>query len=327
MIGTPYWMAPEVIKEDQYDGKADVWSLGITAIEMADYNPPLCDLPPMKAIFKIPTLPPPTLKFPGKWSKEFNDFIRHLLVKRPGDRPSAERALASPFVRDVAAAISARGDGVSPALAALVKESMDTIEAVRRQKADERCGVGGARSTYETDEDFDASGTMLVSGTMADYGGTLVRHVGDGCGQSWDSGRDVDSGTMVKMDMTLVEHEGGKGMGTMVREHLASQESGKQSGGGIIGNGMVERGTGIVANPVTSGAVGDAAAAAATGSTSGGLMPGMSKEEKYMALMKAILAVQKDIARGGENVEDLREEKKEPVSERINSQLIPVTSP
>ncbi|OXB56987.1 hypothetical protein ASZ78_000077 [Callipepla squamata] len=79
-VGTPFWMAPEVIACEQqldssYDARCDAWSLGITAIELGDGDPPLADLHPMRALFKIPRNPPPTLQQPELWSSEFNDFI------------------------------------------------------------------------------------------------------------------------------------------------------------------------------------------------------------------------------------------------------------
>ena len=75
VIGTPFWMAPEVISggpESGYNSKADVWSLGITAIELAEGRPPNSDMHPMRAIFQIPTQPPPRLQKPDAWSRDFN---------------------------------------------------------------------------------------------------------------------------------------------------------------------------------------------------------------------------------------------------------------
>ncbi|XP_035309986.1 mitogen-activated protein kinase kinase kinase kinase 4 isoform X1 [Cricetulus griseus] len=103
-IGTPYWMAPEVIACDEnpdatYDYRSDLWSCGITAIEMAEGAPPLCDMHPMRALFLIPSLPPP--QPPSKtWSKKFFSFIEGCLVKNYMQRPSTEQLLKHPFIRD-----------------------------------------------------------------------------------------------------------------------------------------------------------------------------------------------------------------------------------
>ncbi|XP_037096984.1 TRAF2 and NCK interacting kinase a isoform X12 [Syngnathus acus] len=104
-IGTPYWMAPEVIACDEnpdatYDFKSDLWSLGITAMEMAEGAPPLCDMHPMRALFLIPRNPAPRLKS-KKWSKKFQLFIESCLVKSHGQRPSTEQLLKHPFIRDL----------------------------------------------------------------------------------------------------------------------------------------------------------------------------------------------------------------------------------
>ncbi|XP_036080437.1 mitogen-activated protein kinase kinase kinase kinase 4 isoform X28 [Rousettus aegyptiacus] len=103
-IGTPYWMAPEVIACDEnpdatYDYRSDLWSCGITAIEMAEGAPPLCDMHPMRALFLIPRNPPPRLKS-KKWSKKFFSFIEGCLVKNYMQRPSTEQLLKHPFIRD-----------------------------------------------------------------------------------------------------------------------------------------------------------------------------------------------------------------------------------
>ncbi|XP_011910959.1 PREDICTED: mitogen-activated protein kinase kinase kinase kinase 4 isoform X28 [Cercocebus atys] len=103
-IGTPYWMAPEVIACDEnpdatYDYRSDLWSCGITAIEMAEGAPPLCDMHPMRALFLIPRNPPPRLKS-KKWSKKFFSFIEGCLVKNYTQRPSTEQLLKHPFIRD-----------------------------------------------------------------------------------------------------------------------------------------------------------------------------------------------------------------------------------
>ncbi|XP_026787564.1 mitogen-activated protein kinase kinase kinase kinase 4 isoform X7 [Pangasianodon hypophthalmus] len=103
-IGTPYWMAPEVIACDEnpdatYDYRSDLWSCGITAIEMAEGAPPLCDMHPMRALFLIPRNPPPRLKS-KKWSKKFINFIENCLVKNYTQRPPTDQLLKHPFIRD-----------------------------------------------------------------------------------------------------------------------------------------------------------------------------------------------------------------------------------
>uniref|UniRef100_A0A8C8DQG0 non-specific serine/threonine protein kinase n=1 Tax=Oryzias sinensis TaxID=183150 RepID=A0A8C8DQG0_9TELE len=104
-IGTPYWMAPEVIACDEnpaatYDFKSDVWSLGITAIEMAEGAPPLCDMHPMRALFLIPRNPAPRLKS-KKWSRKLQSFIEFCLVKNPGQRPNTEELSKHAFIREL----------------------------------------------------------------------------------------------------------------------------------------------------------------------------------------------------------------------------------
>jgi len=93
LIGTPYWIAPEVIQEDGYDQKADIWSLGITCIEMVEGHPPFYGMKPMLAMFRTPTIPPPTLKNPEKYSPEFNDFLSKCLQKNPKERLSSAELL------------------------------------------------------------------------------------------------------------------------------------------------------------------------------------------------------------------------------------------
>uniref|UniRef100_A0A8B9EU04 non-specific serine/threonine protein kinase n=1 Tax=Anser cygnoides TaxID=8845 RepID=A0A8B9EU04_ANSCY len=105
-IGTPYWMAPEVVqcetsKENPYGYKADIWSLGITLIEMAEMEPPHHELNPLRVLLKIAKSQPPTLRHPKRWSEDFKDFLRKSLEKSPEARWSATQLLQHPFVAGV----------------------------------------------------------------------------------------------------------------------------------------------------------------------------------------------------------------------------------
>lgn len=97
-VGTPYWMSPEMIQDSEYDYKADIWSLGITAIELAEQKPPLFDEHPMRVLLRIPRNPPPNLRNQAEWDEHFSQFLEFCLVKDPNKRPSADESLQHPFI-------------------------------------------------------------------------------------------------------------------------------------------------------------------------------------------------------------------------------------
>lgn len=105
-VGTPYWMAPEVIACEQqldqsYDSRCDIWSVGITAIELAEGDPPLSEIHPMRALFQIPRNPPPRLAKPDAFSSKVSEFIADCLVKDLEHRPFARKVINFPLLMDV----------------------------------------------------------------------------------------------------------------------------------------------------------------------------------------------------------------------------------
>uniref|UniRef100_A0A663MP25 non-specific serine/threonine protein kinase n=1 Tax=Athene cunicularia TaxID=194338 RepID=A0A663MP25_ATHCN len=138
-------MAPEVVmcetmKDTPYDYKADIWSLGITLIEMAQIEPPHHELNPMRVLLKIAKSDPPTLSCPSKWSLEFRDFLKTALDKNPETRPSAAQLLEHPFVSKVTSNRALR-ELVAEAKAEVMEEIEDSRDEVEDDDSSESASV------------------------------------------------------------------------------------------------------------------------------------------------------------------------------------------
>uniref|UniRef100_UPI003AAD8067 STE20-like serine/threonine-protein kinase isoform X4 n=1 Tax=Centroberyx gerrardi TaxID=166262 RepID=UPI003AAD8067 len=146
-IGTPYWMAPEVVmcetsKDRPYDFKADIWSLGVTLIELAQIEPPNHEMNPMRVLLKIAKSEPPTLMHPSRWSPEFNDFLRKALDKNVDNRWGTLQLLQHPFVSRVANSKPLR-ELIAEAKAEVTEEIEEGKEEEEEEEADVPPAVPG----------------------------------------------------------------------------------------------------------------------------------------------------------------------------------------
>eukprot|EP01084_Bolivina_argentea_P222795 377075_1 len=164
ILGTPYWMAPEVVKDDKYDSKADIWSLGITVIEMACGKPPYANEPPLKVLLKVPTAKPPTLPddIVDEFSQNMKDFISSCLIKDYPQRPSANELLQHVWIKN-AKGLRITQELVLKALPQLEKQR----DAQRKmdEMDDEEWPINDDDNEYKDDDDQYNDGSMIY-GTM-----------------------------------------------------------------------------------------------------------------------------------------------------------------
>lgn len=203
VIGTPFWMAPEVIEEIGYDCVADIWSLGITGLEMAEGRPPYGDIHPMRAIFMIPQKPPPSFREPDRWSTVFIDFVSLCLVKNPEERATASNLLEHLFIKN------AKSRNI---LSQIIIEACE----IRENQRTSRPSVMSQAKSLLTQQDEEPEDHYVNSNTIKEYpedpgtlvlekyteelNGTMIAH--------------TDCGTVLPENGTMVELE--SNLGTMV---------------------------------------------------------------------------------------------------------------
>lgn len=200
VVGTPYWMAPEVILGYPHDYLADIWSLGITAIEMAKGRPPLSHLPALKVLMQIPKKQPPILE--GNFSDNLKEFVDLCLQREASDRPSAKLLLESAFIRNAKPT-----SHLTELLKKLKKKNDKASVRVKEEQAD----TDGSGGDDEDDWDFDDGGFATImpqrkKGTKPPVGPTMSPAVPaemkddlyDGEeSDSFDGGAAFDGGTIV----------------------------------------------------------------------------------------------------------------------------------
>ncbi|GMI75317.1 hypothetical protein like AT1G69220 [Hibiscus trionum] len=218
-IGTPHWMAPEVIQESRYDGKVDVWALGISAIEMAEGLPPRSAVHPMRVLFMISIEPSPMLEDKEKWSLVFHDFVAKSLTKDPSLRPTASDLLKHKFIEKCkcgASVMLPKIENAKQTRAAMERAQTPGLNTLEGSNLNEGYGytvpskpqnMGLQNANQST-----ATGTLKKSHILDDMEmtgegefGTVVAHAGDELQKSF-SRRQPPSG---KEAPTVVEHAQG----------------------------------------------------------------------------------------------------------------------
>ena len=214
-IGTPHWMAPEVIQESRYDGKVDVWALGISVMEMAEFQPPRHAIHPMRVIFMISREPPPQLAQAEAWSSAMHSFVAACLQKNARQRPSAAQLLNHSFVKQASAETTCLADEV--------ERTAEWLTAQRSAAADAEGQTGGS--------------TPVAGSVASTGGGATVKVVPPPGGQAATSPlRGADA--TVSSAGTFVVHDSwdGDAAAAARREGVQAAVAGGEVGGTVSTN-------------------------------------------------------------------------------------------
>ena len=161
VIGTPFWMSPEVISKSKYNKKTDIWSLGITAIEMAEGEPPYSHIHPIRAMFAIKNSPPQGLTDASRWSPEFNSFVRKCLIIDPKKRPNTKELLSDPFIL--------RKNKGSRIIQELIQHKMGLVQRNRNEKTNNNNKEGQNKQKENHNQNQHQINNFIVNDT-----GTMI---------------------------------------------------------------------------------------------------------------------------------------------------------
>lgn len=158
--GSPHWMAPEILSGSEITQKCDIWSCGITMLELAEGAPPLADIPPINVISVIPERQAPTFQVPSRWSKSAKAFLARMCEKDPEKRRTAARLMKHPFVKDEVAKATA---GEHDILQDLADECYETIQEARQfdeEEGEESMTV--IEEEYSSEYETSSDGEMMI---------------------------------------------------------------------------------------------------------------------------------------------------------------------
>ncbi|XP_061989961.1 serine/threonine-protein kinase 1 [Rosa rugosa] len=181
-IGTPHWMAPEVIQESRYDGKVDVWALGVSAIEMAEGLPPRSAVHPMRVLFMISLEPAPMLEDKEKWSLVFHDFVAKCLTKEPRLRPTAAEMLKHKFIEKCKCGPSAMVPRIEKARQIRTSMALQAQNEAPDEQEDDTLGAP------KVNEDYGDTVPSRPLGANEVTGSTLTKQHMSGIGEHAEEG-------------------------------------------------------------------------------------------------------------------------------------------